>query len=57
MTINNLPAYAAKYAYIVARVVSGELWFYGAWNDRNAANAVAREIGNGIVVARDLVEG
>lgn len=42
--INNLPTYAADYRYIVCRRVDGELWFYGAWNDRNKANEVALEI-------------
>lgn len=43
--INNLPAYANEYKYIVARRVDGELWFWGAWNDRNKANEVAIKIG------------
>ena len=42
--INNLPAYANEYKYIVARRIDGELWFWGAWNDRNKANEVALEI-------------
>ena len=33
MKINNLPAYAADYKYIVYREVGGENWFYGAYND------------------------
>ena len=47
--INNLPTYANKYKYIVARRVDGELWFWGAWNDRNKANEVAIEIGGEVV--------
>ena len=42
--INNLPTYANEYKYIVVRRVDGELWFWGAWNDRNKANEVALEI-------------
>lgn len=47
--INNLPRYAAEYDYIVASVVDGDLWFYGAWNDESRAYEVARSI-NGTVV-------
>ena len=49
MTIQNVPEYAKNYKYIVARRVDGELYFWGAWNDRNKANEVAIEIG-GVVV-------
>ncbi len=49
MMINNKPAYANDYRYIVARNCDGELWFWGAWNEFNLANKAAREI-NGIVV-------
>ena len=55
--INNLPAYALNYEYTVARVVNGELWFWGAWDDESRACEVARELGNGVVVPRRLVEG
>ena len=47
--INNLPTYANEYKYIVARRVDEELWFWGAWNDRNKANEVALEIGGEVV--------
>lgn len=43
--INNLPAYAENKSYIVVRSVDGELWFWGAWDDRDTANEVALEIG------------
>ena len=43
--INNMPEYAATKKYIVVRRVNGELWFWGAWNDRDAANEAALEIG------------
>lgn len=45
MTINNVPAYAEKYLFIVAREVEGEFWFWGAWNDEAKADEVAEEIG------------
>lgn len=43
--INNMPEYATTKKYIVVRRVNGELWFWGAWNDRDAANEAALEIG------------
>ena len=48
--INHLPIYAKGYNYIVARDVDGELWFWGAWDDRNKANEVALELGKGVVI-------
>lgn len=48
--INNYESYADQYKYIVARRVGGELWFWGAWNDRDKANDVAEELGNGVVL-------
>ena len=47
--INNYKSYADQYKYIVARRIDGELWFWGAWNDRNKANEVAIEIGGEVV--------
>lgn len=43
--IKNLPEYAKKYQYIVARRVDSQLWFWGAWNDKNKANEIALNIG------------
>ena len=42
--VNNRPAYADEYEFIVARVVDGEFWFYGAWDEEDEAYRVAREI-------------
>lgn len=49
--IKNMPAYVAKYRYIVARKVGdwGDLCFYGAWDDAEKAQEVANEIG-GVVI-------
>lgn len=55
--IENIAPYALTYAFIVARAVNGLLWFYGAWNDRDTAQAVACELGNGVVIPREVVEG
>lgn len=48
MTINNLPAYARECAFVVARDVDGEFWFWGAYDDAQTAAIAASEIG-GIV--------
>ena len=49
--IKNMPAYAAKYRYIVARKAGDldDLWFYGAWDDAEKAQEVAKEI-DGVVI-------
>lgn len=49
MTIQNVAEYAKNYKYIVVRRVNGELYFWGAWNDRDKANEVAIEIGGEVV--------
>lgn len=43
--VNNVPDYAKNYNYWVVNRVNGQLWFWGAWNDRDTANEVALEIG------------
>ena len=48
--INNLPKYANEYPYIVAREVDGELWFYGAYDNRNKANEIALNLGGVMVI-------
>lgn len=55
MKVNNLPVNYSKYAFIVARRANGELWFWGAFNNRNVANEVAIEEG-GIVFENNSVE-
>jgi len=42
--INNLPAYAANYKFIVYRAVKDEKWFCGAYNDLQWAKEVAAMI-------------
>ena len=44
MKINNLPENFKEYAFIVARRIDDDLWFWGCFNDRNKANQVAIEI-------------
>lgn len=48
--VQNVASYAKEYKYIVAMRVDGELWFWGAWNDRDKANEVALELQNGVIV-------
>lgn len=48
-TVNNLPAYAFAHHWIVARDIENELWFYGAYDDREKADKVAESV-SGIVV-------
>ena len=38
--------------YIVARVVMGILWYWGSWNDKDAAHRVAETFENAIVIER-----
>ena len=45
----NCPEYAYHRNYVVASVVNHELWFYGAWDDRQSAYQAAAEI-NGVVL-------
>lgn len=47
--VKNTPAYAKDYKYIVARLVGGELWFYGAWDNEAKAQEIANQV-DGLVV-------
>ena len=49
LMIKNLSNYATNYNYIVASAVDGDLRFYGAWNNRDKAYEVAKNIG-GVVI-------
>ena len=55
MKVNNLPVNYSKYAFIVARRANGELWFWGAFNNRDNANEAALEV-CGIVLEKNSVE-
>ena len=60
MKVNNVSENALrnpdKYPWMVIRLVDGEWWYYGVWNDLNKAAQVAAEEG-GAVVPSDAVEG
>lgn len=47
--VNNLPSYATRYKFVVARNVDGELWFWGAYDERENADEAAKSI-KGIVL-------
>lgn len=49
MKINNVPKYAEG-LYIVARDVDGELWFWGAWENKDDAYKAAASFENAVVV-------
>lgn len=50
--VNNVPDYAKGSNYWVTRICDGEFWFYGAWDDLESADHIAKIIG-GIVVEND----
>jgi hypothetical protein len=45
INVRNLPDYAKRYMFIVSRLCDGELWFWGAYETKERANEVAKEIG------------
>ena len=47
--INNMPAYATDYEFLVVRKVDNDLWFWGAYNDHDKAYDAAEEI-NGFIL-------
>lgn len=49
--VNNVPNGITE-RYIVANMVVGELWFWGAWDDPEKAQSVAKEI-DGVVVENE----
>lgn len=52
--VNNMADYARSMDFIVVRVVSGEAWFYGAFNDYARAARQAEEIGGHVIPASAL---
>ena len=52
--INNVPQYAHEYRFIVYRVVDGERYFWGAWNDSGKAVTAAKEIGGEVMDRGDM---
>lgn len=54
--INNLPASANHYEFVVARLVDDELWYYGAYRDGFHADQVAYSVG-GIIIHNVRIQG
>lgn len=50
--INNVPKMVKP--YIVARVIEGELWFWGSWDNEETAHLHAIEIDGIVVYAEEL---
>lgn len=49
--VKNLPEYAKDYPYwVCTEDEKHNLWFYGAWNDRNTANSIAEKLNRGCVI-------
>jgi len=43
--VNNVPKYAKNYPFwVCTEDDKHNLWFYGAWSDRNTANHIAQTI-------------
>lgn len=56
LQIQNIPAYAADYEFIVARQDNNKFWFWGAWTDGWKADQVAHEVG-GVVFHNVKIQG
>ena len=56
MMINNKPAYADDYEFIVARECDGEYWFWGAYENDFTAEKAATEIG-GVIFHNVRIQG
>lgn len=55
MKVNNVSENAHNYPWMVIRLVDGEWWYYGAWNDVKKAAQAAADVG-GAVVPSGVVE-
>ena len=48
-TINNMPAHAMEKFCVVARLVDGEWWYWGAFDDAEKASEIAEMLTDGWV--------
>lgn len=48
--INKVPKNTER--FIVARLVMNELWYWGSWDTKEAADRVAAQFDNGVVLER-----
>lgn len=51
--VKNVPPYAESYEWVVARNHDGELWFWGAYHDKQTAWKVAEEVG-GVYLQKEM---
>ena len=56
ININNKPAYADDYEFVVARKCDDEYWFWGAYSDGFKAEQAATEIG-GVIFHNVRIQG
>ena len=54
--LNNCPDYANDYEFVVARLVDGDYWFWGAYSDGFKAEKVALEV-DGIIIHNVRIQG
>lgn len=53
--INNVPEYAQnKSGFMVVKVISTEMWFYGIYEEEKEAQDIAEIIGDAIVLERKV---
>lgn len=55
--INNKPAYADSYEFVVARKVDNEFWFYGAYANGFKADNIASTLGDAVVFHNVRIQG
>jgi rubrerythrin len=48
--INNIPEYANHYKYVVATLVEGQLWFYGAYDEYDKADRAFKEMDGRLII-------
>lgn len=52
--INNIPEYANHFKYIVATLVDGQLWFYGAYDSYDMADGAFKEMDDRLIIENHM---
>ena len=52
--INNIPEYANHFKYIVATLVEGQLWFYGAYDEYDTADRAFKETDDRLIIENHM---
>lgn len=52
--INNIPEYANHYKYVVATLVEGQLWFYGAYDEYDKADRAFKEMDGRLIIENSM---